>query len=119
MGTIEHKLNDIKVAEIISNEIIIKTTEDALDLIGNIYYQGFDKMILRQKNITPAFFDLKTKMAGEILQKFTQYQMSLIIGGGFSKYESKSLKDFIYETNKGIQVNFVSTVTEAINSLSK
>ncbi|MDO6761730.1 DUF4180 domain-containing protein [Tamlana sp. 2_MG-2023] len=98
----EHNINGLKTAEIISNEIIIQTTEDALDLMGNIYYQGFDKIILHQKNMTPAFFDLKTKIAGDILQKFTQYKMPLIIVGDFSSYTSKNLKDFIYESNKGM-----------------
>jgi len=32
----EHLKSGTKIAEIISNEIIIKTTEDALDLMGNI-----------------------------------------------------------------------------------
>tara|TARA_R110002049_G_scaffold88528_1_gene223288 strand:+ start:7174 stop:7527 length:354 start_codon:yes stop_codon:yes gene_type:complete len=113
----EHSKNGIKIAEIISNEIIIQTTEDALDLMGNIYYQGFDKMILHQKNMTPAFFDLKTKLAGEILQKFTQYKMPLIIVGNFSIHTSKSLKDFIYESNQGIQVNFLSSLNEALKAM--
>ncbi|MDL5514896.1 DUF4180 domain-containing protein [Arenibacter sp. M-2] len=113
----EHSKSVIKIAEIISNEIIIKTTEDALDLMGNIYYQGYDKMILHQKNITPEFFDLKTKLAGDILQKFAQYQMSLIIVGDFSNYSSKSLQNFIYESNNGSQVNFLSSMDEALNTL--
>ncbi|MDA3943240.1 MAG: DUF4180 domain-containing protein [Bacteroidetes bacterium] len=33
-------------------------------------------------------------------------------------FESKSLNDFIYESNKGIQINFVSSGTEAIKILS-
>ena len=113
----EHILYKIKIAEIISNEIIIKTTEDALDLMGNIYYQGFDKMIIYEKNITPNFFDLKTKLAGDILQKFAQYRMPLIIIGDFSKYTSISLSDFIYESNKGNQINFLASQGEALNTL--
>ncbi|MFC2347384.1 MAG: DUF4180 domain-containing protein [Bacteroides sp.] len=65
-------------------------------------------------NITPEFFDLKTKIAGNILQKFAQYQMPLIIVGDFSKYKSKSLNDFIFESNKGSQVNFVSDLSRVL-----
>tara|TARA_R110000822_G_scaffold110699_3_gene241088 strand:+ start:267 stop:377 length:111 start_codon:yes stop_codon:yes gene_type:complete len=32
----EHLKSGTKIAEIISNEIIIKTTEDALNVMGNI-----------------------------------------------------------------------------------
>ena len=113
-----YNINDKKIAEIITDKIILSTTEDRLDLLGNLYYKGFDKIIIHEKNITPNFFDLKTKIAGDILQKFTQYQMPLTIIGDFSKFNSKSLTDFIFESNKGKQVNFVSSQSEAINTLT-
>jgi hypothetical protein len=113
-----HKINDQKIAEIITDEIILKSIEDGLDLLGNLYYQGFDNIIIQEKNIIPEFFDLKTRIAGDILQKFTQYQMPLTIVGDFSKYNSKSLNDFIYESNKGKQINFVTSQSEAIKILS-
>lgn len=112
-----YNINDKKIAEIITDKIILKTTEDGLDLLGNLNYQGFDKIILYEKNIIPDFFDLKTKIAGDILQKFTQYQMPLIIIGDFSKFNSKSLNDFIFESNKGKQINFVTSQSEAIKVL--
>ena len=109
-----HNIGNIKVAEIIADKIILTSTEDGLELLGNLYYQGFDKIIIHEKNITPGFFDLKTKIAGNILQKFAQYQMPLIIVGDFSKYKSKSLNDFIFESNKGSQVNFVSDLSRVL-----
>ncbi len=113
--TIEtHHTNSLKIAEIISDEIILRSVEDGLDLLGDLYYQGFDKILIHEKNITPDFFDLKTKIAGEILQKFAQYRMRLIIIGDFSKCETQSLTDFIYESNKGRQINFVGSLSEAI-----
>ncbi|OCA77491.1 alpha/beta hydrolase [Chryseobacterium artocarpi] len=111
-----HNINDIKVAEVIADEILIQSAQDGLDLMGNIYYQGFDKVILYEKNITPDFFDLKTKIAGEILQKFSNYRIGLAVVGDFSKYESKSMKDFIFESNKTGHVSFVETVEKAVES---
>ena len=113
--TIEtHHTNSLKIAEIISDEIILRSVEDGLDLLGDLYYQGFDKILIHEKNITPDFFDLKTKIAGEILQKFAQYRMPLIIIGDFAKCETQRLTDFIYESNKGRQINFVGSLSEAI-----
>ncbi|MBD1421280.1 DUF4180 domain-containing protein [Sphingobacterium chuzhouense] len=114
-----HKINNNEIAEIIADDIIIQNAEDALDLMGNVYYQGFDKTIIYQKNMTPDFFDLKNKMAGEILQKFSNYRVSLVIIGDFSNFKSKSLNDFIYESNKGKHVNFVASLDEALNALSR
>ena len=110
----EHIQEDIRVAEVISKEIIINGTDDALELMGNMYYQGFDKIIMYQKNITSDFFDLKNGMAGDILQKFSNYRMGLAIIGDFTDIPSKSLKDFIYESNKGKHVNFLPSVNEAL-----
>ena len=114
-----HSINDIKIAEQISDDIIINTTEDGLDLLGNLYYQGFDSIVMNEKNITPDFFDLKNGMAGEILQKFSTYRVRLTIVGDFSKYTGKSLKDFIFESNKSRHINFVDSTEEAIKVLSK
>jgi hypothetical protein len=113
-----HIFNDTKIAEITSDGTIISTTEDGLELLGNIYFQGFDRIVLHEKNITPDFFDLKNGIAGEILQKFSTYRVRLAIVGDFSKYSSRSLTDFIYESNKGRHINFVNTTTEALKILS-
>ncbi|WP_192347688.1 DUF4180 domain-containing protein [Algoriphagus sp. Y33] len=114
-----HKIGETEIAEVISDKTVIQNTEDALDLMGDIYYQGFDKIILHLENITADFFDLKNKMAGEILQKFSNYRISLAVVGGFTGFTSNSLRDFIYESNKGRQVNFVASVDEALNALTK
>ncbi|MDM1063907.1 DUF4180 domain-containing protein [Empedobacter falsenii] len=113
-----HIINDTKIAEIVSDTLVIKTSEDGLDLLGNLYYQDFDKIVIQEKNITPDFFDLKNGMAGEILQKFSNYPVRLAIVGDFTPYSSKSIKDFIYESNKKGQINFVNTTTEALSLLS-
>jgi uncharacterized protein YdaL len=65
------------------------------------------------------FFDLKNGLAGKILQKFSTYRIRLAIIGDFSVYTSKSLSDFIYESNKGRQIAFVVSVEEALNRLSR
>ena len=113
-----HRINDTTIAEVISDDTIINKSEDGLDLLGNLYYQGFDKILIHEKNITPNFFDLKNGIAGEILQKFSNYRVRLAIVGNFSKYTSKSLNDFIYESNKGRQINFLTSQTEALKILS-
>jgi hypothetical protein len=113
------KILGVAVAEIISDEILIREVQDALDIMGDCNYQGANKMILHEKNFIPAFFDLKTGIAGEILQKFSTYQVQLAIVGDFSKYTSKSLTDFIFESNKLGRINFVDSVEEAKKKLVK
>ena len=114
-----HNIKDTNIAEVISEANVINKVEDGIDLLGNLYYQGFDRIIIYEKNITPEFFDLKTGIAGEILQKFSNYRVQLAIVGDFIKYNSKSLNNFIYESNKGRLINFVSTLSEALGVLSE
>ena len=109
-----HTIDNRKIAEIISDDIVLQTVEDAIDLIGNMSYQGFDKLIIHEENMISDFFVLKNKIAGNILQKFSQYSMPLAIIGDFEKYESKSLNDFIFESNKGSQINFVTTIEDGL-----
>ena len=113
-----HTINNTNIAQILSEEIIISSAEDGLDLLGNLYYQGFDKIIIHEQNITPAFFDLKNGIAGEILQKFSNYRVSLAIIGDFSPYQSKSIKDFIYESNRSNSIALVRTVEDALKKIN-
>ncbi|SHJ20092.1 protein of unknown function [Desulfosporosinus lacus DSM 15449] len=54
-------------------------------------------MILNKAAICEDFFDLSTKIAGDILQKFVNYDMKIAVLGDFYFYKSKSLKDFLFE----------------------
>ena len=105
------------IVEVLSDELMIRDTSDALDVLGSVYYNGYDKMIVHQKNLAPEFFDLKTGIAGDILQKFSNYRVRLVIVGDFGSIEKKSLRDFIYESNQGRQINFVATLDEALERL--
>jgi hypothetical protein len=99
------------VTEIISNLIIIRNSQDALDTMAS-YSTGY--LILHEYNFEKDFFDLSTGMAGEILQKFTNYRVRLAIIGNFAKFKSKSLQAFIYESNKNSEYLFVNSVGEAL-----
>lgn len=74
-------------------------------------------MLLRKEQITDDFFELKSGVAGEIAQKYTNYQMRVAIVGEFTSYNSKSLNDFIYECNQGDKMLFKSTEAEALAAL--
>lgn len=115
----KHQFGHIEIAEIIAEKRVINNIEDSIDLIGNVYYQGLEHLIIHTHHITPDFFDLKTKMAGEILQKFSNYRMRLFIVGDFSDITSSSLKDFIRESNQGHLVNFVRDLKEVEQRLAK
>ena len=118
MEILVHSINNEKVAEIISDDTFINDSQDILDLIGDLYSGGTNKIILQEKHLSNQFFDLKTKLAGEILQKFSNYNFKLAIIGDFSKYKSKSLQDFIRESNKGGSIYFMNNLNETLSKLT-
>lgn len=108
-----------KITFLKSNRIVIKETQDALDLMADAAYHNSNRILINKKNIIPEFFDLKSGIAGEILQKFSTYNVHLAIVGDFTEYTSKSLRDFIFESNKYGRIIFVSSVKEAKEKLVK
>lgn len=113
------KTEKADIAELKSDKIIIRDVQDALDLMADCDYKGARSIIIGKENITPDFFNLKTGLAGEILQKFSTYNVRLAIIGDFSEYDSKSLRDFIYESNKGGKILFLTDMNKAIKMLGE
>ena len=114
------KENDEEIAVVSSNEILITDVQSALDLMATVSYEAdCNRIILNKSAICEDFFNLRTGLAGEVLQKFSNYRMKFAIVGDFSMYSSKSLKDFIYESNKGRDIFFLSNEKQAIEKLSR
>lgn len=107
------------IAEVLPGSLTIDTTEDLLDILGDTGYNGSTGIIIHEDTLNRDFFDLKTKFAGEILQKFSNYRMKLAIIGDFSDVKSKSLRDFIRESNTRGIINFVASIDEALTKLNR
>ncbi|MCR8631564.1 DUF4180 domain-containing protein [Paenibacillus radicis (ex Xue et al. 2023)] len=117
--TIDQQGNS-KVAIVESSDIIISDVQGALDLMASVRYnQECDKIMIEKSNVTKEFFELRTRLAGEILQKFVNYNVKFAIVGDFDEYNSKSLKDFIYECNNGNQIFFLKDRQDALDALHR
>ena len=110
-------IKDIVVVK--SNELIIKDVQSAIDLIMTIKYEtNCNKIAINKEAVIEDFFILSKGLAGEVLQKFINYQTKFAIYGDYSKYTSKPLRDFIYESNKGKDIFFVENEENAIKILN-
>lgn len=106
------------IAIVNSEEIVIKDVQLAIDFMMTVKYEtNCEKIALNKEAIVEDFFILSKGIAGEILQKFINYQVKFAIYGDFSKYTSKPLKDFIYESNHGKDIFFVENEEQAIEKL--
>lgn len=109
----------IIIAEILPGTETIGSAGDLLDILADAGYNGSTGLIVHSGTLSSEFFDLKTGIAGEILQKFSNYRMKLAIIGDFTNVKSKALRDFIRESNTRGTINFVGTAEEAINRLDR
>lgn len=80
---------------------------------------GAEGIIVHQKKIDKKFFELRSGLAREMLQKVVNYRLRLAVVGDFSMYESKSLEAFITESNRANTIVFVKTVDKAWSRLTK
>ena len=92
----------------------LRTGSEMLEVLMNA---PSDTVALKAEDLDDAFFDLRTGIAGEMLQKVSNYRMRLIILGDFTAVESGALQDFIRESNQRGQVVFTLTLDEAIAKL--
>jgi len=115
MHHVLHHINGQVIAEFQANGAIIRDAQQFLEVMMNL---PADRIVIHQACIDESFFDLRSGLAGEVLQKVVNYSRQLGIVGDFSIYESKSLRDLIYESNKSNTVVFVQTLADALKRLS-
>lgn len=110
--------NGRSIAVVTSGEPVLTGVQAALDLMATVEYKtGCERMAIEKSAVAEEFFILSTRLAGDILQKFVNYRKKIAIFGDFSRYTSKPLKDFIFESNAGNDVFFVATEQEAVERL--
>lgn len=108
----------MKIVLVESGHVLVDSVESALDLAMRARYEfGTDRIAVDRRALDEKFFILSTGLAGEILQKYTNYHVKLAIYGDVSKYETKALHDFMYECNHGKDVFWTKTKEEAVERL--
>lgn len=89
---------------------VIASEADALDLVGNAAWQGARWVVVPVERLGEDFFRLRTKVAGDIIQKFVNYRVGLVVLGDVSARtrDSPALADFVRECNRGTQTWFLT-----------
>ncbi|GAB3904334.1 DUF4180 domain-containing protein [Kibdelosporangium lantanae] len=95
---------------------VIADDREAVDLIvaAGRYGAGADWTVIPVSRLGDDFFELRTRKAGAIVQKFVSYQMKLAVIGDISARvaASESLAAWVRESNRGRDLWFVSDVEE-------
>lgn len=97
----------------------LNAERDAADLLGEVFGAGARVIVLPVARLGPDFLRLKTRVAGEVLQKFITYGFRVAIVGDVSAAvaASDALRDFVRESNRGVMVRFVGDLAELERTL--
>ncbi|MFI6095178.1 DUF4180 domain-containing protein [Lentzea sp. NPDC051213] len=98
----------------------IADEQSAVDLMATLWGQDVQWLVLPAARLTDDFFRLRTRVAGGIVQKFQQYGFKAVVVGDIAEHvaASTALRDFVYESNRGRQLWFVTDEAELDARLS-
>ena len=90
------------------------TPHAARDLIGDALTIGSTTVVIPVERFEAAFFDLRSGIAGDIVQAFVTYGLRLAVVGDLPPVasSSRSFAAFVREANRGEQLWFVETADE-------
>ncbi|SCL26327.1 DUF4180 domain-containing protein [Micromonospora inyonensis] len=86
----------------------VVTVRDALDLVGAAFL-GAQVVAVPAGRLDDRFFSLDTRFAGEVMQKFVNYQLRLVVLGDISRHlaASSALRALVHESNRADHVWFL------------
>jgi PadR family transcriptional regulator AphA len=92
--------NGCKYVEGTPSEKFIEREEDAVALVGVCGEHSVERLLLHAGNLSEDFFDLKTGLAGAVLQKFVNYHMKVALVIPSDLVQGK-FKEYVLEANRG------------------
>lgn len=121
MSARTYDLHGVRVFECADEGPRLRNSDDAVAVNGDAMAQGAALTIIPVARLDPGFFQLRTGLAGEVAQKFVNYRQRLAIVGNIAALASRSatLRDFIYETNRGGALWFLATRDEVAERLER
>ena len=111
--------NGKNIALLTGGDCVVTDVSAGLELLMAVRHEAqAERLAAGKEAFCEEFFSLRSGLAGEILQKFINYQVKLAIYGDFSQYTSRALRDFMLECSHGRDIFFTSTKEDAIQRLA-
>jgi hypothetical protein len=109
-----YELHGVRVAEFSKAGDQLRTDRQAIEIISEASACQPELIVIPVEWLSNDFFHLKTRVAGEFLQKFVTYRKRVVVLGDISARlnESSALRDFVYECNAGREIWFMIDIDE-------
>jgi hypothetical protein len=103
-------LNGVNVLHCASDGPPLDGERAALDLIGDAMGRDAQVVAVPAERMADEFFQLRSGVAGAVMQKFVNYHVRLAVVGDVSHHlaASTALRDFVHETNQGGHIWFLA-----------
>ena len=114
------EVHGIRVYEVPTQGPELRSGSDAVDLISAASEHGATFIAIPVERLGEDFFELRTRIAGEIIQKFAMYGRRVAVVGDISgkTSASTSLAAFVAESNRGRDLWFVNNLQELARRLA-
>lgn len=107
-----HKAGNLIYLEITDTSFVLGDEQDSLNLAVLCVENFTTRLLLNVYNLPDFFFDLKTGLAGAVIQKFSTYRITYAAVVPVKKIAGR-FREMVIETNRGDQFRFFTTKAEA------
>ncbi|MEW6642788.1 MAG: DUF4180 domain-containing protein [Pseudomonadota bacterium] len=116
-----HDLHGVRVLILAADGPKLATESDSQTFLSAAWEHDAAMLAIPVSRLDPAFFQLSTRLAGAVLQKFVNYRVRLAVVGDIATFTraSNALRDFIVETNRGRSAWFVADLDELKQRLAR
>jgi hypothetical protein len=95
-------------------QALMRTIGDAVAIIGFCWENRIDRLLLYAENLTDQFFDLSSREAGLLLQKFRNYHIKVAAVVSLEQTpHSHRFPDMVAEENRGRYFHLTADHAEA------
>ncbi|MGL4106678.1 DUF4180 domain-containing protein [Clostridium sp. LP20] len=90
----------------------ISTEDDVIDIVSTSFEHDTGLIIINSKALSEDFFNLRTGLAGVMLQKFINYHIKFVILLDNKEDLSLRFKELVGEANRGNEFRVVADIAE-------
>jgi hypothetical protein len=105
-----------KYIEAIDEAFVLENEQDALDIAAVCGENGTSSLLLHNRNLPHGFFDLKTGLAGAVLQKFIMYRIKVAVVIPSRKIKGR-FREMVTEANRGNHFRVFEKTEDAVKWL--
>jgi PadR family transcriptional regulator AphA len=105
--------NKQKYIDVTSTELCVQREGDIMDLIAACGENNTSRLLLHDKALPDGFFDLKTGLAGQVLQKLINYHVKTALIISNEQRIQGRFKELLIESNRGNDFRVFTNISDA------